>query len=115
MKKIILIILLFLLISNNSDDYFYSKASYYHDKFDGRKTASGEIFSNNKLTAAHKTIKFGTEIEVINIKNNKSIIVVINDRGPFTKGRDLDLSKTAFNQIGNINSGVIKIKYKIIK
>lgn len=92
-----------------------TKASFYADKFNGRKTANGETFSNDSLTAAHKTLKFGTIIKVTNIKNNKSIIVKINDRGPYIKGREIDLSKKAFSQIGNINSGVIKVNYRIIK
>ena len=68
-------------------------ASYYHDKFNGRKTASGEKFDNNLYTAAHKTLKFGTKIRVTNTVNDSSVIVTVNDRGPFVKGRELDLSK----------------------
>ena len=74
-------------------------ASYYHDKFNGRKTASGEIFDNNLYTAAHKTLKFGTKIKVTNTVNGESVIVTINDRGPFVKGREIDLSKKAFMEI----------------
>ena len=62
-------------------------ASYYHDKFNGRKTASGEKFDNNLYTAAHKTLKFGTKIRVTNTVNDSSVIVTVNDRGPFVKGR----------------------------
>src|SRR5690606_18578552 len=65
-------------------------ACYYHNKFNGRKTASGIIFSNSKLTAAHKSLTFGTKVKVTNIENNKSVIVEINDRGPFTKGLEID-------------------------
>jgi rare lipoprotein A len=74
-------------------------ASYYHDKFNGRKTASGELFDNNSYTAAHKTLKFGTKIRVTNTVNDSSVIVTVNDRGPFVKGRELDLSKKAFMEI----------------
>ncbi|MGE5944480.1 MAG: septal ring lytic transglycosylase RlpA family protein [Flavobacteriales bacterium] len=74
-------------------------ASYYHDKFNGRKTASGEKFDNNLYTAAHKTLKFGTKIKVTNIANNESVIVTVNDRGPFVKDREIDLSKKAFMEI----------------
>jgi rare lipoprotein A len=74
-------------------------ASYYHDKFNGRKTASGEKFDNNLYTAAHKTLKFGTKIKVTNTFNNESVIVTVNDRGPFVKGREIDLSKKAFMEI----------------
>lgn len=74
-------------------------ASYYHDKFNGRKTASGEKFDNNLYTAAHKTLKFGTKIRVTNTVNNESVIVTVNDRGPFVKNREIDLSKKAFMEI----------------
>lgn len=74
-------------------------ASYYHDKFNGRKTASGEKFDNNLYTAAHKTLKFGTKIKVTNSVNNEFVIVTVNDRGPFVKGREIDLSKKAFMEI----------------
>ena len=74
-------------------------ASYYADKFNGRKTASGELFDNNLYTAAHKTLKFGTKIKVTNTVNGESVIVTVNDRGPFVKGREIDLSKAAFMDI----------------
>ena len=70
-------------------------ASYYAEKFHGRKTASGKIFNMNKLTAAHKKLPFGTILKVTNEKNGKSVIVEINDRGPYVKGREIDLSKKA--------------------
>ena len=76
-------------------------ASYYHDKFNGRKTASGEKFDNNSYTAAHRTLKFGTKVKVTNTVNNESVIVTINDRGPFIKNREIDLSKKAFMDIAN--------------
>lgn len=76
-------------------------ASYYHDKFNGRKTASGEKFDNNLYTAAHKTLPFGTKIKVTNAITNQSIIVTVNDRGPFVKSREIDLSKKAFMAITN--------------
>lgn len=74
-------------------------ASYYADKFNGRNTASGEIFDNNKYTAAHKKLPFGTKVRVTNQANGKSVIVKINDRGPFVKGRHIDLTKRAFRDI----------------
>lgn len=90
-------------------------ACYYHNKFNGRKTASGEVFSNNKLTAAHKTLQFGTKVKVTNIENNKSVIVEINDRGPFTKGLEIDLSKKAFNAISHDKkAGKLQVKLELI-
>lgn len=74
-------------------------ASYYADKFTGRKTANGSRFDNNKYTAAHKKLPFGTRIKVTNEANGKFVIVKITDRGPFVKTRELDLSKRAFMEI----------------
>ena len=79
-------------------------ASYYSDKLNGRRTASGEVFDNKKYTAAHKTLKFGTKLKVTNVANDKWVIVVVNDRGPATKGREIDLSKNAFMEITNNRS-----------
>lgn len=90
-------------------------ASYYHDKFNGKKTASGVKFDNNRLTAAHKKFPFGTKLKITNEKNGKSVLVVINDRGPFVNGREIDLSKKAFMDItSNKNSGVVYVKIEII-
>ena len=80
-------------------------ASYYAAKFDGRKTANGEIFSNKKLTAAHRTLPFGTIVKVTNVKNNKSVVVRINDRGPYAKNRIIDLSHAAADSLGIIHAG----------
>lgn len=103
---------------NVSGKVFKKKAqvSYYADKFNGRKTASGEKFSNKKLTAAHRTLTFGTKIKVTNIANQKWVIVTVNDRGPFKKNRELDLSKEAFMQItDNKNHGTLLVSIEIIK
>lgn len=92
-------------------------ASYYHKKFNGRTTANGEIFSNQKLTAAHKTLPFGTLVRVTNLKTKKSVIVVINDRGPYVQGRSIDLSKKAFKSLTNsgLEKGIINVKIEIIQ
>ncbi|MBY8963823.1 septal ring lytic transglycosylase RlpA family protein [Flavobacterium sp. D11R37] len=91
-------------------------ACYYHDKFNGRKTASGEKFSNSKYTAAHKKLPFGTKVKVTNKANDKSVIVTINDRGPFTRGRDIDLSKKAFMEItDNKNHGTLNVIIEVAK
>lgn len=88
--------------------------SWYGDKFHGRKTASGERYNKNELTAAHKTLPFGTKVKVTNTRNGKSVVVEINDRGPFVKSRVLDLSQAAFNEIGHTNTGVMHVEYEII-
>lgn len=91
-------------------------ACYYADKYNGRKTASGEKFSNSKLTAAHKKLPFGTKARVTNLANGKSVIVTINDRGPFSKGMDIDLSKKAFHEITDSkNHGTLKVLIEISK
>lgn len=90
------------------------KASFYADKFVGRKTASGAVFKQNKLTAAHKTLPFGTKVKVKNQANGKTVKVRINDRGPFIQGRIIDLSKKAAKRLDMVNAGVsdVTIKYK---
>ena len=90
------------------------KASYYADKFNGRRTANGEIFRQRKKTAASKTLPFGTIVKVKNLSNGRTVKVRINDRGPFVEGRFIDLSKSAAKKIGMIRAGVqaVQIKYK---
>ena len=83
-------------------------ASFYGEKWNGRRTANGEIFNTYELTAAHKSLPFGTKVKVVNKTNGKSVVVRINDRGPFVKGRTIDLSKKAFRSIASINKGVLK-------
>ena len=112
MKKLLLILLLG--IFSNSEIYKETIASFYGVEHHGKKTASGEIFNMYDFTAAHKTLKFGTKVKVTNLKNNKSVIVRINDRGPFIKNRDLDLSFAAFKEIENIKTGKIKVTYQIL-
>ena len=89
-------------------------ASYYADKFVGRTTASGEKYKHNKLTAAHKTLPFGTKVKVTNLTNKKSVVVVINDRGPFVKGRIIDLSKSAAKKLDFVNKGITKVKITVL-
>ncbi|MDO5614716.1 MAG: septal ring lytic transglycosylase RlpA family protein [Cruoricaptor ignavus] len=101
--------------TNDNDEVKTSYASYYHDKFNGRKTASGQVFSNSKLTAAHRTLKFGTKVKVKNLRTGKSVVVTINDRGPFHSSRALDLSKAAFDEIGSLAKGTMPIEYQIVE
>lgn len=89
-------------------------ASYYSFKHDNRRTASGEKYHSRYLTAAHKTLAFGTLIKVTNLSNNKSVLVKVNDRGPFVKGRVLDLSYSAAKEIDMVRSGMAKVKIEII-
>jgi len=90
-------------------------ASYYADKFNGKRTTSGSKFDNNKYTAAHKKLPFGTKVKVTNEKNGKSVIVEITDRGPFVKSREIDLTKRAFMDIAsNKRSGGMQVTIAII-
>lgn len=91
----------------------YGKASYYASNLVGRKTASGQRYSHARLTAAHKTLRFGTKVRVT--KGSKSVIVTINDRGPFVRGRIIDLSKSAASRIGLVSAGVANVKVEIMK
>lgn len=84
-------------------------ASWYGPRFHGRKTANGEIYDQMAFTAAHKKFRFGTLLRLTNPKNERSIIVRINDRGPFIKGRELDLSKAAATELGIVERGVAKL------
>ena len=86
------------------------KASWYGPKFHGKLTANGEIYNQMALTAAHKSLKFGTLLKVTNPKNGRSVIVRINDRGPYIEGRDLDLSKGAAIELGLLRKGVARVK-----
>ncbi len=90
-------------------------ASWYGWKFHGRQTANGEIFDMNKLTAAHKTLPFGTVIQVTNVQNDLSVIVRINDRGPFVEKRIIDLSKAAADAIGLSALGVAWVRLQLIE
>lgn len=80
-------------------------ASYYHDKFTGRRTANGQKFNNNKYTAAHRKLPFGTILRITNELNGKSVIVEVTDRGPYSRGREIDLTKRAYMEITSEKRG----------
>jgi rare lipoprotein A len=87
------------------------KASYYAT---GQRTANGETFDPNAFTAAHKTLAFNTRLRVTNLANGKSVVVRINDRGPFVTGRCLDLARAAFEAISSLSSGVANVRYEVL-
>ena len=92
------------------------EASHYSDKLNGRRTASGQVFSNKKYTAAHRTLKFGTKVKVTNLANNKSVIVTINDRGPHTRGREIDLAKRPFLDMShNKGRSPLRVSLEIVE
>ena len=103
---------------NGKDSVFESRvgvASYYSDKYEGRKTTSGEIFSQDKLTAAHPTYSMGTIVRVKNLLNRKTVIVRINDRMTNLNGRIIDLSKKAAAELDMIKSGIAKVQVDVLK
>jgi len=91
------------------------QASFYADKFQNRQTASGAIYKHELATAAHKKLPFGSKVRVTNLENGKDVVVKINDRGPFVKGRIIDLSKSAFSRIGSTSSGLIDVKIEVLR
>ena len=113
MNKFISIIFLIIPILSFSHE-LSGEASWYGGKFVGRQTANGEIFDTQKLTAAHKTLPFNTVVKVTNLANGKSVQVRINDRGPYVKGRIIDLSQKAALTIDMIKSGTANVEIEII-
>lgn len=117
MKQLLVSLLAVMILPVFSLAQSYSQegtASYYADKFEGRPTASGEKYKHSKLTAAHKTLPFGTIVRVTNLDNQRTVDVKINDRGPFVEGRIIDLSKSAAEQLDFINQGLAKVKVEVV-
>ena len=108
-----------ILISQNVNVKYYNlgmmKASWYGPRFHGRLTANGEIYDQMGYTAAHKNLPFGTLLKLTNTKTNKSVVVRINDRGPYIPGRKIDLSKKVAMELGAFQHGVVKLKVEKIK
>ena len=86
------------------------KASWYGERFHGRKTANGERFDMHGMSAAHRTLPFGTKVRVRNLKNGRSVVLRVNDRGPFARGRVIDVSKAAASKLGFIRAGTARVK-----
>ncbi len=93
---------------------YAGKASYYGQEFIGKSTANGERFSQTEFTAAHRELPFGTMVEVTNLTNSKTCIVRVNDRGPFARGRIIDLSSAAAKTLGFMKSGLTHVKIRIV-
>ncbi len=90
------------------------RASYYADKFDGRRTASGEIFDQDEMTAAHRTLPMGSRVKVTCEKTGRSVTVRVNDRGPFTGTRVIDVSKAAARELGMLNAGLTDVTLELL-
>lgn len=102
-------------VQNNKGNVFHGIASYYSDKFNGRKTANGEVFDQNKFTAACNKLPLGTKIKVTNVKNGLSVVVRVNDRLHPKMNRIVDLSKAAAKKINIISRGIAKVKVEVLK
>ncbi|WP_051259520.1 septal ring lytic transglycosylase RlpA family protein [Epilithonimonas tenax] len=110
----------FLLISCGSrnsatNSYKSTTVSYYATRLNGSKTASGETYRPSKMTGAHQSLAFGTKVEIVNIKNDKSVIITVNDRGSLKPSRAFDLSLGAFKKIAHLDEGIVKVKYRLLK
>ena len=91
------------------------RASWYGPGFHGRRTANGEVFNQNALTAAHRSLPFGTRVRVTNVNNGRSVVVRINDRGPFKGGRVIDLSAAAAHNLGMVHHGVVTVRLEVLR
>ena len=116
MKYFTIIFTFILSLSLNAQSTFpeYGKASFYADNLVGKITASGEKYKHNELTAAHKSLPFGSKIRVTNLTNGKSVTVRINDRGPYKKDRIIDLSKRAAEKLDFVETGITDVKIELI-
>ncbi|TYB31213.1 MAG: septal ring lytic transglycosylase RlpA family protein [Candidatus Mcinerneyibacterium aminivorans] len=117
-NKCIILYLLLFIISNlfyAQPETYKGYASWYGPNFNGQKTANGETYNMYDLTAAHKTLPFNTYIKVTNLENNKTVVVRINDRGPFIKNRIIDLSYQAAREIDLISKGTCKVKLEVVE
>jgi rare lipoprotein A (peptidoglycan hydrolase) len=94
---------------------FRGWASYYSNDFHNRKTSSGELYDKDKLSAAHRDLPFGTKLKVTNLKNGKSVVVVVNDRGPFVANRIIDLSYRAAKEIDMIKDGITEVQIEVLE
>jgi rare lipoprotein A len=90
-------------------------ASWYGKPFHGRRTASGDVYDMHKLTAAHRTLPFGVKVRVTNLENHRTVVVRITDRGPFKKGRIIDLSLAAAKKLKMVEDGVVKVKIAVVR
>jgi rare lipoprotein A len=89
-------------------------ASYYHDSLHGNLTASGTVYNKDKLSAAHKTLPFGTRVRVTDPRSGRSVVLEVNDRGPFVKGRIIDLSRRAARELGMLQKGITRVQVEVL-
>lgn len=109
------LVLTFTFHSAQAEEVLTGKASFYGNKFHGRKTSSGALYHRDSLTCAHKTLPFGTLLRVRNVKNGREVVVKVTDRGPFVKGRIVDLSLAAARELDMLSSGVANVEATFVK
>jgi rare lipoprotein A len=114
MKAIVFILLMFFATASRVFAAQEGFASWYGGKFQGRLTSSGEVFDTNLMTAAHKSLPFGTIVKVTDQENGKSTVVKINDRGPFVEGRIIDLSRAAAEELDMVGRGIARVSLEIV-
>ena len=112
---VVSLVLTFTFQSVQADEVLTGKASFYGNKFHGRKTSSGVPYHRDSLTCAHKTLPFGTLLKVRNLKNGREVVVKVTDRGPFVKGRIVDLSQAAARELDMLSSGVANVEATFVK
>ncbi len=113
-RRLAVALLLFVATLAAADPEMQGYASWYGGKFHGRLTSNGEVFDTNEMTAAHKTLPFGSLVKVTNLDNGMSTVVRINDRGPFIEGRVIDLSRAAADEIGMVGIGIARVTLEIV-
>ncbi len=102
-------------VSSFERDVQVGFASYYDSRFDGSRTASGERYDEKALTAAHRTLPFGTRVQVTNLENGRSVVVTITDRGPFARGRVIDLSRRAAHKLDILRDGTARVRLEVVE
>ncbi|MFC2137217.1 septal ring lytic transglycosylase RlpA family protein [Bacteroidota bacterium] len=117
MRILFIILIVIIPFYNYSQQSFEQEglASFYADKFEGRTTANGEIYEHSKKTAAHLTLPFNTFVKVTNLENSKSVVLRVNDRGPFIKGRIIDVSQSAAEELDFIETGLVNVKVEVVE
>ncbi len=100
---------------DDADDAQTGLASYYATKFEGRRTASGAVYRRDAMTAAHRSLPFGTRVRVTRLATGKSVVLVVNDRGPFRKGRIVDVSRCAAEQLDLVRAGVARVRLDVLE
>jgi rare lipoprotein A len=114
MRSLTGIFFIFLLVSASLSDTEKGSATFYSNAFNGRRTSSGEVFNNNLLTAAHKTMAFGTTVKVTNVKNDSVVILKINDRLPKSSGHIIDVTLAAAKKLNFVRNGIASVTIEVL-